>query len=93
MSIRSYENILQHCGFPRWSYVFFLPTSLSTHIRWYILKVLEHSNNLQLWTKALICSFAELSAMIRGIPEKDATVVDYQEEDAEKVFTKFFNTN
>jgi len=37
------------------------------------------------------CILSELSAMIRGIPEKDVTVVDFNEEDADKVFEQFFS--
>ena len=33
-----------------------------------------------------------LSAMLRGIPENEATVVDYKEEDLDKIFADFFGS-
>ena len=41
---------------------------------------------------ALMLLFIGLSAMLRGIPKDQATVLDYKEEELDKIFADFFGT-
>ena len=49
---------------------------------------LHFENVLGLFTVGLL--FSVLSGMIRGIPEDQARVVDYKEEEVDEVFKSFF---